>query len=69
MKFSARNSFPGTVKEVIKGPVSTEVTITIAPGIDVVSVISTRSAEGLGLAQGRKAYAMVKASSVMVAVD
>ena len=69
MKFSARNVLAGTVKEVIKGPVSTEVTITVAPGIEIVSVISSRSADALGLAQGRKAYALVKASSVMVAVD
>jgi molybdopterin-binding protein len=69
MRFSARNVLAGTVKEVIKGPVSAEVTITVAPGIDVVSVISVRSADALGLAPGRKAYALIKASSVMVAVE
>jgi len=40
MKISARNQFSGTVKQVVKGPVSAEVTVTIAPGIDVVAVIS-----------------------------
>ena len=69
MKTSARNSFVGTVKELVKGPVSAEVTITIAPGVDIVSTISTRSAEALGLAVGKPARTLIKASSVIVAVD
>lgn len=69
MKTSARNQFAGIVKEVTKGPVSTEVTLEIAPGMQVVAVISTRSAEVLGLAAGKRAYALIKASSVVVAVD
>ena len=69
MKTSARNQFAGTIREISKGPVSAEVTIEIAPGIRVVAVISTGSAEALGLAVGKAAYALIKASSVMVAVD
>jgi len=69
MKTSARNQFSGIVKDVTKGPVSTEVTLEIAPGIQVVAVISTRSAEALGLAVGKRGYALIKASSVVVAVD
>jgi molybdate transport system regulatory protein len=69
LKTSARNQFTGIVKEITKGPVSSEVTLEVAPGINVVAVISTRSAEGLGLAVGKRAYALVKASSVVVAVD
>ena len=69
MKTSARNQFSGIVKELTKGPVSTEVTLEIAPGINVVAVISTRSAETLGLAIGKRGYALMKASSVVVAVD
>ena len=69
MKTSARNQFKGTVKELIKGPVSTELTISVAPGVEIVATISTRSAEGLGLAVGKPAYALVKASSVVVATD
>jgi molybdate transport system regulatory protein len=69
MKTSARNQFAGVVKEMIKGPVSTEVTLEVAPGINVVAVISTRSAETLGLAVGKRGYALIKASSVVVAVD
>jgi hypothetical protein len=39
----------------VKGPVSTEVTISIAPNFEIVAVISTRSAEGLGIAIGKRA--------------
>jgi len=53
----------------VKGPVTTEVTIAIAGGVDVVATISTRSAEALGLAVGKPAHALVKASSVIVGVD
>ncbi len=69
MKTSARNHFRGTVRELIKGPVSAELTITIAPGVEIVATISTRSAEGLGLAVGKPVHALIKASSVVVATD
>jgi molybdopterin-binding protein len=69
MKLSARNSLPGTVTSVKLGPVSAEVTINVAPGIDVVAVISATSAQQLGLKTGAKAYAVIKASNVMVGVD
>ena len=69
MKTSARNQFKGTVREIVKGPVSAEVTIEIAQGVRVVATISTRSAESLGLAVGKPAYALVKASSVVIGVE
>ena len=69
MKTSARNQFPGIVKEITKGPVSSEVTLEIAPGIQVVAVISTKSAESLGLAVGKRGYALIKASHVIVGAD
>ena len=69
MRTSARNQFAGVIKELTKGPVSTEVLLEVARGIDVVAVISTRSAEALGLAVGKRGYALIKASSVVVAVD
>ena len=69
MKTSARNNFSGIVKDLINGPVTAEVTITVAPGMDVVATISTRSADALGLAVGRPARVFIKASSVIVAVD
>jgi molybdopterin-binding protein len=69
MKISARNQIPGTVKMIKKGPVSTEVVISIAGGNEIVSSITTTSAEHLKLKEGSKVYAIVKASEVMVGTD
>ena len=69
MRTSARNHFSGTIREITKGPVSAEVTIEVAPGISVVAVISSRSADTLGLRVGKPAQVLIKASSVIVAVD
>lgn len=69
MKLSARNVIKGRVKAITPGAVNVEVVIEIAPGVEVVSIITKSSAESLGLAVGKEAYAVVKASSVMIAVD
>jgi molybdopterin-binding protein len=69
MKISARNSFPGTITAISNGPVSTEVTIKIAPKIEIVSVITTNSAKKLKLEVGRKAYAIIKSDNVIVGAD
>ncbi len=69
MQTSARNQFTGKIKDILKGPVSAEVTIAVAPGVDIVATISTRSAEMLGLAVGKPVHALIKASNVVVAVD
>ncbi len=69
MKLSARNVIKGRVVAVTPGAVNAEVVIEIAPGVQVVSIITMNSVESLGLAAGKEAYAVVKASSVMIAVD
>ena len=69
MKISARNQIPGTVKSFKKGPVSTEVVITISGGNEIVSSITTHSAESMKLKEGSKVYAIVKASEVMVGIE
>ena len=69
MQISARNHIPGTVKSIKKGPVSTEVVMTIAGGSEIVASITTYSAEKLGLKEGAKVYAIMKASEVMVGTD
>jgi len=69
MKISARNQIAGTVKSIKKGPVSTEVVITIAGGDELVSSITTTSAEKLNLKEGSKVFAIVKASEVMVGIE
>jgi molybdopterin-binding protein len=69
MNISARNHVSGTVKNIVKGPVSTEVTVSIASGIDMVAVISTASVDNLRLAAGTPAHVLIKASSVLVGID
>ncbi len=69
MKISARNKLAGTVLKVELGAVNAEVTLEVAPGIEIVAIITKDAIADLGLAVGKRAYAVVKASSVMVAVD
>lgn len=69
MKMSARNQLKGTIVSIEPGAVNGVVKIDIGGGNVVVSSITMASIEALGLAVGRSAYAVIKASSVMVAVD
>ncbi|BBD60677.1 molybdopterin binding protein [Nostoc sp. HK-01] len=69
MKISARNAIKTTVKKVVTGSVNTEVTLELAPGVELVSIITKSSADRLGLAEGKQAYAVIKASDVIVAID
>jgi molybdopterin-binding protein len=69
MKISARNMLPGTVKNVTPGAVNTEVSIEIAKGIEVVSIITSDSAKRLALAPGKRAYAVIKASDVLIGTE
>jgi molybdopterin-binding protein len=69
MKVSARNVLPATVKTVTPGAVDSEVLMELAPGIQVVSIITKLSAEKLGLKPGSKVYAIIKAPNVMIGVD
>jgi len=69
MKISARNLVPGKIKSITNGMVSSEVVIEIAPGVEIVSVVTKHSVEAMGLAVGQPIKAMVKASSVMLIAD
>jgi molybdopterin-binding protein len=69
MKLSARNVLKGRVKRLTEGAVNTEVVVELAGGEEVVSIVTKSSAERLGLAEGKEIYAVIKASSVMIAVD
>ncbi|MDO9631394.1 MAG: TOBE domain-containing protein [Humidesulfovibrio sp.] len=69
MKVSARNLIPGTIKEVTQGAVNSEVIIEVSPGVEIVSIITKRSVENMGLKVGVKVKAMVKASNVMIVTD
>lgn len=66
MELSARNRFKGQITSIVTGLVNAEVTIAIAPGIEMVSVITKSSAERLGLTEGQQVYAVVKSTDVMV---
>ncbi len=69
MRLSARNVLKGKVLKVTHGAVNSEVVLELPGGVQVVSIITRQSAETLGLAEGKEAYAVVKASNVMIAVD
>lgn len=69
MKISARNLVPGKIKSITKGMVSCEVVVEIAPGVEIVSVITKHSAEAMELKEGDPVKAMIKASSVMLVTE
>ena len=69
MKISARNVLQGKVVKVVEGAVNSEITLEIGPGVEIVSIITKASAESLGLAEGKTASAVIKASDVMIAID
>lgn len=69
MKISARNKLKGIVKKVNEGVVNTEVIVELAPGIEITSVITKASVDELEIVPGKKVYAVIKASNVMLGVD
>ena len=69
MKLSARNILKGKVAKVTPGAVNSEVVVVLPNGTEIVSVITKSSAKSLGLKKGKEVYAVIKASSVMIAVD
>jgi molybdopterin-binding protein len=69
MQLSARNVLPGIIRKIAPGAVNAEVIIEIAPSLQVVSVITLDAIKTLKLKVGERAYAVIKASNVMVAVD
>jgi len=69
MKTSARNHFVGTVVALRKGAVNDEVELAVAGGHRIVAVVTSESSESLGLVVGATAFALIKASSIIVATD
>ncbi len=69
MKTSARNQFAGTVSSIKRGAVNDEVTLDIVGGQHLVATITRDSTDSLGLQVGSDAFALVKASSVIVATE
>jgi molybdopterin-binding protein len=68
MKISARNRLKGKVVEVTKGATTAHVRIDVN-GTIVTASITNAAVDDLGLKVGQDAYAVVKASDVMVAID
>ena len=69
MKISARNIFSGTIESVIRGAVNAEVTLLLNGGSRIVSIITNGSVDNLGLKEGVNAYAIIKASSIIIGQD
>jgi molybdopterin-binding protein len=68
MKLSARNQIAGTIKTVKPGATTTHVTIEVSPTVTITASITNEAATELGLAPGKAAIAVIKASDVMVGV-
>lgn len=69
MNIGARNTLAGTVRKIQRGAVNAEVTLELAPGLPIVSIITLDAADALALTEGKKAYAVIKVSSVMIGAD
>jgi molybdate transport system regulatory protein len=69
MKVSARNLFNGTVASISKGAVNAEVTLALKGDTTITAVVTNGAIDNLGLKEGMAAYAIVKASSVVIGTD
>ena len=69
MKLSARNQIKGKIVKIEEGAVNGIVVIDIGGGNKISSTISMNAIHELGLKEGKEAYAVIKATSVMVGVD
>jgi molybdate transport system regulatory protein len=67
MKTSARNALRGVISAIRDGAVSSEVVLSIAPGIEITATLTAQSVKDLGLAVGQPAIALIKASFVVLA--
>jgi len=64
---NVRNQFRGKVKEIVDGPVVSEIDVETPSGLIVTSVITTRSVKELGLVVGKEVIALVKSTEVSIA--
>jgi molybdopterin-binding protein len=68
MKLSARNQIKGTIKSVKKGQTTAHVLIDVN-GVIITAAITNEAVDDLKLKEGQAAYAIIKASDVMVGID
>ncbi|WP_422649836.1 Transporter [Cupriavidus sp. H18C1] len=64
---NVRNQFRGKIREIIEGPVVSEIDVETPGGLVVTSVITTRSVKELELAVGKEVIALVKSTEVSIA--
>ena len=69
MSVSARNVFSGTVTSIAKGAVNAEVSLGLKGATAITAVVTNGAITNLGLQEGMSAYAIVKASSVVIGTD
>lgn len=69
MLTSSRNQFKGKVTSIKKGAVNDEITIKLCGGTELTAVITNTSTQSLGLAEGKDAIALIKATWVILATD
>jgi molybdopterin-binding protein len=68
MKISARNSLKGKVKSIHKGATTAHVQLEVNGSV-IMASITNEAVDELGLRDGMDAYAVIKASDVMIATE
>jgi molybdate transport system regulatory protein len=69
MKTSARNQFSGKVSKLVLGAINDEIELTTDSGQKIVAVVTHESTRSLDLQIGAAAYALIKASSIIIVSD
>ncbi|NMG57699.1 transporter [Geitlerinema sp. P-1104] len=69
MQVTARNVLKGTIKHIHLGTVNAEVTLEVNPGVEITAMVTKASVDKLQLSDGKEAYAIIKASHIMIGVD
>jgi len=67
IQISARNILKAKIKRIVRGTVNAEVTLAIAPDVELVSMVTRASADKLELKKGKEVFAVIKSNSVMIA--
>ncbi|WP_414553141.1 TOBE domain-containing protein [Anabaena sp. CCY 0017] len=69
LKVSSRNILKGVVKQVVRGEVSTQVTLRVVHEVELTSIITTNAADELEIIEGTEAYAVIKSNDIAIAKD
>ena len=69
LRISARNQYEGTIASIERGAVNGIVKLNVNDNVGLTSTISLEAIDELGLKEGEKAVAVIKATSVMISVE